>query len=298
MQPRELKPDDAAPLPRASSVLAAISLLTDPDSAVVAACRAQLLRWGSEVRPHLMCAMDDGEPRLRHQARMMLRALDLQEWARSVERFAKSVPSQGAMSWEQLEAGAVLLSGLGRPDVVDAAELARTLDGFAAELRPRLANKSPVTCARLLAGYLSTQLGYGGSRSSFYEVGNVHFDRVVQVRRGVPVALTLLYLLVGRRAGLQVSGVAIPDHFLVRVHGLRPVLIDPYHEGRQVTKADCVRYLRIAGYGLHTKSYLEDVPDRQLLDCLLRDLLRVYGYREDHEVCSVLERTRQSLMHA
>src|SRR5690606_12764614 len=142
--------------------------------------------------------------------------------------------------------------------------------------------KSALTSARLLAAYLRHDLGFDGSHSSFYELSSVHFDQVLEGRRGVPVTLALLYLLVGRRAGLAIAGMAIPDHFLVRVHGVRPVLLDPYHEGRQVTKADCIRYLRVAGYGLHTSSYLHDVPDRQILDCLLRNLLRVYGYREDH----------------
>jgi regulator of sirC expression with transglutaminase-like and TPR domain len=181
---------------------------------------------------------------------------------------------------------------------VDMSEVRNTLDRYAEELAPRFRGKSAMTCARLLSGYLSNQLGYSGSQSSFYEVSNVQFDKVVTIRRGVPIALALLFILVGRRAGLEVSGVAIPDHFLVRVRGARPVLLDPYHEGRQVTKADCVRYLRIAGYSLHTKSYLEDVPDCEILDCLLRNLLRVYGYREDNELCSVLENARQTLVRA
>ena len=112
----------------------------------------------------------------------------------------------------------------------------------------------------------------------------------------MPVSLSLLYLLVGRRAGLRVTGVALPDHFLVRVHGKNPVLLDPYHEGRSVTKADCIRYLRRTGFGLHTSSYLEDVSDKEVLACLVRNLHRVYGYREDHDSCVVLENVRQALM--
>lgn len=287
----------ASDIPSTSSVIAAISLLTDQDPAITKTCRAQILAWGGRVRPLLEEAANTGDSALRSKADTMLRSMDLQEWHHRVEEFASIMPRVGQTSWETLEYGAVLLSSMGRRiSDVGVSDVRQTLDRYAEELAPRFRGKSAMTCSRLLSGYLSNKLGYSGSQSSFYEVSNVQFDKVVTARRGVPVALALLFILIGRRAGLEVTGVAIPDHFLVRVRGTRPVLLDPYHEGRQVTKADCVRYLRIAGYSLHTTSYLEDVHDSQILDCLLRNLLRVYGYREDNELCSVLENARRSLV--
>ena len=287
----------ASDIPSTPSVIAAISLLTDQDPAITKKCRAQILAWGGRVRPLLEEAANTGDSALRSKADTMLRSMDLQEWHHRVEEFASIMPRVGQTSWETLEYGVVLLSSMGRRiSDVGVSDVRQTLDRYAEELAPRFRGKSAMTCSRLLSGYLSNKLGYSGSQSSFYEVSNVQFDKVVTARRGVPVALALLFILIGRRAGLEVTGVAIPDHFLVRVRGTRPVLLDPYHEGRQVTKADCVRYLRIAGYSLHTTSYLEDVHDCQILDCLLRNLLRVYGYREDNELCSILENARQTLV--
>ena len=282
--------------PSDSSMLAAISLLTDQDPRIAKACRMQILEWGGKVRHLLGQVASDGGRDLRKKANAMLCSLDMREWSARVKEYAKTVPRQGEMSWQQLEHGAVLLSSCGRHETIDVSSLSDTLDAYADELRPRFKGRAPMTCARLLAGYLSHQLGYGGGQSSFYDESNVYLDQVVAVRRGVPVTLTLLYILVGRRAGLRITGVAIPDHFLVRVHGARTVLLDPYHEGRHVTKADCIRYLRQAGYSLHMSSYLDDVHDRQILDCLLRNLLRVYGYQEDNEFCKALELARRNLV--
>lgn len=286
----------AEDVPQSSSAIAAISLLTDNDPKVVDTCRRQILRWGTTVRPLLVRTTEGIDRRLAHRASEVLRSVDLADWLQRVRQFAVDLPHEGSMSWSRLEQGALLVSGFNRRDAVDEAKVTDMLDGYADDLRPRVEGKSPVTCARMLTDDLASRLGYAGSQSSFYDVANIQFSDVVSIRRGVPVTLTLLYALVARRAGLDVAGVAIPDHFLLRVKGARPVLIDPYHEGRQVTKADCLRYLRNAGYSLHTTSYLEDVHDRQILDCLLRNLLRVYGYQEDHELCSVLESARQALM--
>jgi regulator of sirC expression with transglutaminase-like and TPR domain len=181
---------------------------------------------------------------------------------------------------------------MGRSTSIDPAVTAAVLDRCADDLRPRCAGRTAVTSARLLAGYLTGEIGYGGSRSNYYDVSNILFDKVVAQRRGVPVSLALLYILIGRRAGLDITGVALPDHFLVRVHGARPVLLDPFHGGRTITKVDCLRYLRSAGYASDANS-LSEVDDRAILLAFLGDLQRVYGYREDREICEALQRARR-----
>ncbi len=283
-------------MPSAATVLAVIDLLGDDNPKIVHACRKRLLDWRGPARGYLNDATSHPDAVVRLRVRAVLRVLDQQDWCDAVARFAARIPSEGQLDSKTLERGAVLLSSMGRMGNVQADAMAETLDRHAEDLKRRIAGKSTVTVARLLSGYLAGRQGYSGSRSSFYNAANVNLDTVVEQRLGVPVSLSLLYMLVGRRAGLQVVGVSIPDHFLVRVHGTKPVLLDPYHEGRSVTKADCVRYLRRAGFGLHTSSYLEDVSDRQVLGYLVRNLSRVYGYREDNDSCIALEFARQALM--
>ncbi len=285
-------------LPTATAVSATISLLVDADQKIVAACRSQLLSWGDDSRPLLDEAARFGDAELRPAVRGLLRSLDLRQWSMQVQEFISDIGSTDQLDWPKLEEGALLLSAVGqrRPEQVQ--EFRQTLDGHAEELRDRVAGKSSTTVARLLAGYLYGQLGYSGYRSSYYQESSIDLCQVQRCRLGVPVSLSTLYLLVGRRLGLRLCGVAIPDHFLVRVHGNKPILLDPFHEGRTVTKADCVRFMRMAGYGLHTSSYLDDIGDRQVLEHLLRNLQRVYGYREDHEFCSALEMARRNLMQS
>ena len=133
---------------------------------------------------------------------------------------------------------------------------------------------------------------YVGDASSYYDLDNLLLDNVLRHKKGMPVSLSVLYILVGRRVGLQLSGVRMPDHFLVRVHGTRPVLLDPFHGGRTITKVDCIRYLRSAGYPTDA-SLIREVDDRGILLAFLSDLQRVFGYREDREVCEALQAARR-----
>ncbi|NIQ51989.1 MAG: hypothetical protein GWN71_00440, partial [Gammaproteobacteria bacterium] len=52
-------------------------------------------------------------------------------------------------------------------------------------------------------------------------------------RVGIPISLSLVYLEVGWRLGLPLTGVGFPGHFLVRYEGeVVRVLLDPFDAGR------------------------------------------------------------------
>ena len=134
----------------------------------------------------------------------------------------------------------------------------------------------------MLSEHLNESLGYTGGEASPLELEHVLLDRVVDGRVGVPVTLSLIYLLVARWAGLSVSGVGMPEHFLVRLHGVRPVLVDPYYGGRTVTKVDCIRHLKSLGYD-QVREYMRDLSDREVLVHYLRELQRTASHRGQHD---------------
>ncbi len=259
----------APPGPSAAQLAAAIALLGDDRAPIVAAARERLLRWG----PVAVRALRDGaeaEPlRIRVRCRSLLRAIEVRECLRrfSTLRLGRT----GRSAAPPLLEGAVLLSKMVRTFVPDAQELAAVLRREANELRAACGGRSLPTCARLLAERLHDRLGLRGRDAEAPELDHVLVDRVLERRAGAPVTLSLIYLLVARWAGLSVAGVAMPDHFLVRLHGVRPVLVDPYHAGRTITKADCARHLRGNGHD-QVREHLRDLTDREMLRHYLRCL--------------------------
>ena len=156
------------------------------------------------------------------------------------------------------------------------------------ELGRRIAGRSTQAASKALRVMMADEHDFAGGESSYFSPGSVRLDEVMESRRGIPVSLSILYLLVARWAGLSAAGVRMPDHFLVRIHGVRPVILDPFHRGRQVTKSDCVRYLRSAGYGNATAEYTRDLTDREVLAELCRCLARVYRGKGDGEAVATL----------
>ncbi len=280
--------------PRASSIDAAVSLLADADRRIFEACRRQLVEWGPVARPSLERAADGGEPRLRARARLVLRSLVFAEWLIAVRGIALRTLHEPAdrARCSVLEDGICVLSAIAEPTVDLRDTITGRLDELAARVRGAIRVRTAASAARALAELLAHEEGYIGDATSYYDLDNLLFDSVLRKKKGMPVSLSTLYVLVGRRVGLQLSGMRMPDHFLVRVHGTRPVLLDPFHGGRTITKVDCIRYLRSAGYAPET-SLITEVDDRGILLAFLSDLQRIFGYREDREVCETLQAARR-----
>ncbi len=268
------------PPARAASIEAAAKLLGDESQLVVNAARGYLLGTGAAGREALHRASEQGCAATRMRARAMLRSLEVEQW---LQRFSGlEFDADGSRNPEPLLAGAVFASHMVRTFAPDANELRSKLWREAEVLRARFEGRSLNLCARMLSEHLNESLGLGGRGAAKNDLDHVLLDRVVDNRVGVPVTLSMIYLLVARWAGLSVTGVGMPEHFLVRLHGVRPVLVDPYYGGRTVTKTDCIRHLKSLGYD-QVQEHMRDLSDREVLAHYLRALQKTASQCGSHD---------------
>jgi regulator of sirC expression with transglutaminase-like and TPR domain len=130
---------------------------------------------------------------------------------------------------------------------LDVAGYVGRLDGLGRELLPRLAGaNTDRERAERLVSFLHGEKGFTGNREHYDDPRNSFLNEVLERRRGLPITLSIVYLETGRRAGLPVSGIGFPGHFLARIGaGDAPIVIDAF-EGRIATRADCEARLRAA----------------------------------------------------
>ena len=95
-----------------------------------------------------------------------------------------------------------------------------------------------------LNAYLFEELGFSGNREHYDDPRNSFLNEVLDRRLGIPISLAVVYLEIGRRAGLRLEGVNFPGHFLVRVHAEEDAIVDPFHAGAQLSEVDCRQLLR------------------------------------------------------
>jgi regulator of sirC expression with transglutaminase-like and TPR domain len=105
------------------------------------------------------------------------------------------------------------------------------LDELAAGLHVP-AGASTIQQIARLNHHLFTTLGFRGDEAVYDAPFNSYLDRVLERRKGLPILLSVVYLEVGRRAGIQCDGVSFPGHFLVSTRDHDPrFFVDPFGGG-------------------------------------------------------------------
>jgi regulator of sirC expression with transglutaminase-like and TPR domain len=75
--------------------------------------------------------------------------------------------------------------------------------------------------------------GYSGDELTYDDLQNANMMRVVDRRKGLPVALGILYLHAARAQGWDSVGLGFPGHFLIRLaEGPERLILDPFHGGK------------------------------------------------------------------
>lgn len=73
--------------------------------------------------------------------------------------------------------------------------------------------------AGALAGLLAGRYGYAGDTETYESPANANLIQVIERRRGLPVALGILWLHCARAAGWEAHGLDFPGHFLIALSG-------------------------------------------------------------------------------
>jgi regulator of sirC expression with transglutaminase-like and TPR domain len=115
---------------------------------------------------------------------------------------------------------------------VDAADAMRTLDILGAELSRAAEQTNGRQRRTRLPADSGAAHGFVGDQEHYDDPGNSMLDLVLRQRRGLPILLSVVYVEVARRAGIQIAGVGLPGHFVVGHFGTDPpVLLDPFAGG-------------------------------------------------------------------
>lgn len=132
----------------------------------------------------------------------------------------------------ELDRAALLLASLDHPDV-ELAPYNAMLDDMAEDIARAGADARLASAqAQALAGVIAEDHGFAGDVATYDDPANADLIRVLDRRRGLPVALAILYVGLARRTGWAADALNTPGHVLVRL-GRSPghVLIDPFGGG-------------------------------------------------------------------
>jgi regulator of sirC expression with transglutaminase-like and TPR domain len=167
---------------------------------------------------------------------------------------------------------------------MEAEEYLVRLDRLAERVRAKAPVGRSSTLLHALRKVLFEEEGYRGNETNYADPRNSFLNEVIDRTLGLPITLCVLYMEVGRRAGLTLHGVGFPGHFLAKY--VSPsgaeVFVDAFHGGELLSAEECVaRYRARTGGRDLDRRYLAPVAPRQILARMLHNLKRTYLERRD-----------------
>jgi regulator of sirC expression with transglutaminase-like and TPR domain len=119
--------------------------------------------------------------------------------------------------------------------------------------------------AGALSRLLAATHGYRGDEDTYDALANADLVQVIERRRGLPVALGIIWLHAAQAAGWNAWGLDVPGHFLLAIDGQRgPVVVDAFDRGRIIRGADLRERLADLPVGT-TAQALARMPPRAVL---------------------------------
>lgn len=148
--------------------------------------------------------------------------------------------------------------------------------------------------AGALIDVIANEQGYRGDELTYDDLQNANLMRVIDRRKGLPVALGILYIHAARAQGWTAHGLNFPAHFLIAIEmaGERAI-VDPFR-GQRVGDAGALRGLLKSMLGNDAElspAHSAALPNRAVLLRLQNNIkTRLIAQRRNEKALAIIER--------
>ncbi len=255
---------------------ALIRLMDDETPVVQEALLKELKRMDENGITLLQKLSQDNNRILASHAREILHEISGYDTITEYYRFIRS------LNYE-LETGSLLLDRTVFPNI-DVAECCIQIDAIAARCRElMILPSSPWEKCKVLNRVIFHEFEFRSNKENFDDPMNSFISQVLARRKGIPITLSILYILVAQRCGINLEPIGMPVRFLVGCFlEDTPFYIDPYERGGFRMAEDLYEFLR--NNKLNPKpSYLAPIPIGQILCRSCMNLVRQYTLENNPE---------------
>jgi len=267
-----------------SKFRALMRLLDDDDPQVASAVERELLDGGDETARLLEGEKENVEDHVRKRIDKLISKI----YVDRLQKDYDSLLDYASHPDFSLERALFLLA---RPLYVDAdyANIQEQLNQLAIELRKRVAGiENPYDIVQHVNEFFLNELGFAGNSKDYYNPDNSVLHRVIETRRGIPISLGIVYLLVGKRLNLPVFGVGAPAHFLVKfVLEGKEIYVDVFNGGRIMSRKDAEEFISDMGFSFEPR-FLKESTDIEMLARMCRNMARAFTAADEQPKANVL----------
>lgn len=260
-----------------SEIKALISLLDDDDKQVVSHVEEKILSMGKEVIPFLEKEWETSfNPALQARIEEIIHVLQydllrsrLKEWHQGTDK--------------DLLTGMWLVATYQYPDL-ELEKLKQELEQIYydtwLEFRPDL---YPIDQIKVVNSVLFNKLKFGANTKNFHSPGNSMINVVLETRKGNPITLCVIYMLVAQKLKLPVQGVNLPNLFILTYKDDQnnQFYINAFNRGLIFSRQDIENYI----HELHLvpqNSFFEACTSLDIVRRALRNLIMSFEKIGEH----------------
>lgn len=126
--------------------------------------------------------------------------------------------------------------------------------------------------------------GFHGENEDYYDPRSALLSEALDRHAGLPITLSILYIELSRRIGIDAAGVSLPGRFLVKFTGpFGVIVVDPFDGGRVLTPVELQKILDgMFGGGVRLREHhLRSFSPREILARELSQLKAAYLAQHD-----------------
>ncbi|MBP9095285.1 MAG: transglutaminase family protein [Ignavibacteria bacterium] len=272
-----------------------IKLLDDNDEFVYQHVRNKLLEAGNDAIPALMMGLTNDNPLLNERIKNIIDEIYFNEVDTKFKELSEK--KDGI-----LEEAVFLIANFGYPEM-DMKKYQSELDEMSTKLNlsidkmklnPLIPQDDPLQIIKIINHFLFYQQGFKGNTENFYEPENTFFNDVMDRKKGIPISLSILYLLICKRLNLPTYGVNLPAHFIIKYVDERDEFyIDPYNNGIVISKSEAIKFLSRIGLtkeDFDSISFLKIADDKDIIKRSLNNLVNIYTRSGDTQKTEQLKK--------
>ncbi len=141
----------------------------------------------------------------------------------------------------------------------------------------------PFDQVKLINGAFFDKLKFKANTKNFHSPGNSMINVVLETKRGNPISLCILYLLVSQRLELPIYGVNLPNLFICTYKtGEQQFYINAFNKGLIFSKSDIENYVK----QLHLNPddiFFEPCSNEDIVKRVLRNLIVSFDKMGEHQ---------------
>ncbi len=267
-------------------VKALISLLDDSDQEIFGHIEEKLISMGNEVIPFLEDAWSHAfDPVLQQRIANIVHKIQFDKLLEDLKLWIHTGD-------DNLLAGAILVARYQYPELDEEKIIA-----FISQIKKNIwlelnENLTALEHVNILNHIFFTKYGFSGNTSNYHAPQNSYINCVIESKKGNPLALSILYLLVAQSLGLPIYGVNLPEHFILTYLEVREgeegntgrilFYVNPFSKGSVFGKNDIDQFIKKLNLEPQN-SYYKPCTNRDMILRMLRNLAFSYQKLGDTE---------------